>query len=678
MNFSRILSIGLAIVLAAAVFPSRSRIRAADDLIAADEPASTIKKGEIVVEIRPGASIESVNERNRTSTIVQIYGTNFYRLQIPPNKKEKKWRKRLAADPDVLSASLNPLMANPSLFARATASFPDGFATPGFTSAAFGAQHDLFDLLQLEEVGLRSRGAGTVVAIIDTGIDRNHPALAGHMWRNTQEQPDGIDNDGDGLIDDIDGWNFVAGNNDTNEKPGDPITTVAGHGTFIAGLVSMLAPECKLMPVRAFPEDGVSDAFTVASAIKFAADHGADVINLSLGSSVQSELLENAVIDARSRGITLVAAVGNDNTESDPQFPSSMVEVMAVAAIQLSGQKASFSNFGKHVDVSAPGVQLISTFPGSRDGEYARWSGTSFAAPLAAAEAALVASVVPRQPDVRRIVEETAAPLDQVNPGFAGKLGKGRIDPLRALQSLNDSPTREPIDVRSQIVLSRGPAGGSSFGGASVNVRGDRQEFVVEAHMLGVRSTYRLLVDGKELSSAVSASLGSARFVFGTEPGDLPLPPSINPVTRVGQIELRDSLNRVVLQGSFAAGTSDPSGGFVESEALLSSSLPGSSAAGNASIRIEALADGTRREQLGVSAEGLVSGDVYRLIVDGLDAGSTMVRSGFLRLLLTSDGVNGQLLPPVLRPVTNIRHVELRDSRGNVSLQGDFTGVHSR
>jgi subtilisin family serine protease len=351
---------------------------------------------------------------------------------------------------------------------------------------------------------------------------------------------------------------------------------------------------------------------------------------------------------------------------------------MGVAAIQLSGQKASFSNFGKHVDVSAPGVQLISTFPGSRDGEYARWSGTSFAAPLAAAEAALLASVVPRQPDVRRIVEETAKPIDQINPGFAGKLGKGRIDPLRALQSLNNSPARQPIDVHSQILLSRGPAGGSSFGKASVNVRADRQEFVVEAHMLDVRSTYRLLVDGKELSSAVSASLGSVRFVFGTEPGDSPLPPSINPVTRVGQVELRDSLNRVVLQGSFAAGTSDPNDGFVESEALLSSPLPGSSGGGSASIRIEALMDGTRREQLGVSAEGLVSGDVYRLIVDGIDAGSTMVRSGFLRLLFTSDGVGGQLLPPNLRPVTNIRHVELRDSRGNVSLQGDFTNVQSR
>lgn len=678
MNLSRILSVGLAIVMATAVLPSQLRIRAADDLAAAEEPASTIKKGEIVVEIRSGASIDSVNERNRTSTIVQIYGTNLYRLQIPINKKEKKWRKRLAADPDVLSASLNTLVENPSLFARATASFPDGFATPGLTSAAFDAQQDLFNLLQLEDVGLRSRGAGTVVAIIDTGIDRNHPALAGHMWRNSQEQPDGIDNDGDGLVDDIDGWNFVAGNNDTNEKSGDPITTVAGHGTFIAGLVAMLAPECRLMPVRAFPEDGVSDAFTVASAIKFAADHGADVINLSLGSSVQSELLENAITDARSRGITLVAAVGNDDSESDPQFPSSMVEVMAVAAIQLSGQKASFSNFGKHVDVSAPGVQLISTFPGSRDGEYARWSGTSFAAPLAAAEAALLASVVPRQPDVRRIVEETAAPIDQLNPGLAGKLGKGRIDPLRALQSLNDSPAREPIDVRSQIALSRGPAGGSAFGRASVNVRGDRQEFVVEAHMLGVRSTYRLLVDGKELSSAASASLGSVKFAFGTESGDSPLPPSINPVTRIGQVELRDSLNRIVLQGSFEDGASEPSNGFVESEALLSSPVPGSSAGGSASIRVEALMDGTRREQLSVSAEGLVSGDVYRLIVDGFDAGSMIVRSGFLRVLLTSDGVGGQLLPPNLRPVTRIKHVELRDPRGSVSLQGDFTNVQSR
>lgn len=666
MILNRCLPALLAITLAASALSyQRAGVLAA-------ETNDEIRKGEIVVELQPGATIDLVNERNRTSTILQIYGTNFYRLRIPANKKEKKWRKRLAADPDVLSASLNPVVANPSLFARATASFPDGFATTGLDIADFVAQQRFFDLLKLEDVKLRSGGAGTVVAVIDTGIDRAHSALASHMWTNSREQEDGIDNDGDGLIDDVNGWNFVDSNNDTEERPGNPQTTVAGHGTFIAGLVALLAPDCRIMSVRAFPADGVSDAFTVAAAVKYAADHGANVINLSLGSSEPSELLQNAIVDARARDITIVAAVGNNNDDAAPQFPSSLTEVMAVAAIELSGEKASFSNFGSHVDVCAPGVRLVSTFPGHREGDYARWSGTSFAAPLAAAEAALVRSADPRQPDVKKVIEETAVSIDEFNSGLAGKLGKGRIDPLRALQSLNsNTSTRSPSDSHSEIDLTRGVAG-AAFGKASITVTGARQEFTVEAHVLSVRTTYKLIVDGNALGSDLAASLGSLSFAFIGEPGGAALPPGISPVTRIRHVELRDSLDRVVLEGSFNADNSNPVAGFFERETrLVSTGLLGQ-AAGSASVRIEALPAGGRREQLRLSAEGLVSESRYRLIVDGTSVGDTIVRSGFLRVTLTSDGLIGQLLPPSLRPVTSIRHLEVQDASGRAVLRGDF------
>lgn len=659
----------VALVLATATFSFQTRE------VAADGP-DEIRKGEIVVELQPGASIDAVNERNRTSTILQIYGTNFFRLRIPANKREKKWRKRLAADPDVLSSSFNPLIANPSLFARATASFPEGFATPGLSIADFNSQQGLFDFLKLDDVGLRSRGADIVVAIIDTGIDRGHPALASHMWINPRETADNIDNDGDGLIDDVNGWNFVDGNNDITEKPGDPLTTVAGHGTFIAGLVAMLAPDCQIMPVRAFPADGVSDAFTVAAAVKYAADHGAQIINLSLGSSEPSDLLQDAILDARARGITLVAAVGNDNSESIPQFPSSLAEVMAVAAIDLAGHKAPFSNFGAHVDVSAPGVRLVSTFPGVREGEYARWSGTSFAAPLAAAEAALVAAADPRQPDVKKVIEDTADGINEVNPGLAGKLGKGRIDPLRALQSLNASvSTRPASDVHAQIDLAGESAGSAAFGKAVVNITAQRQEFIVEGHNLSVRTKYKLRVDGNLVASDVAANLGSIKFGFIGEPGGAALPPGIDPVSKIRLVELRDALDRIVLQGRFSGDVGSPTGGFVEREARLLSTGLLPQAAGSASARIDALPDGTRREQFSLSAEGLVSESSYRLIVDGINVGGTIVRSGFLRVILTSDGSIGQLLPPTLRPVINLRHVEIQDAGGRAVLRGDFVPV---
>lgn len=667
MRLNRFLPTLLAVTLATSAFFYNSRG------VGAAEAADEIRKGEIVVELQPGASIDPVNQRHRTSTILQIYGTNFYRLRIPAKKKEKKWLKRLAADPDVLSASFNPVVANPSLFARATASFPEGFAAPGLTVAAFEAQLRLFDLLKLDDVKLRSRGAGTVVAVIDTGVDRTHPALTSHMWRNTREQADGIDNDGDGLTDDINGWNFVDSNNDTLEKPGNPQTTVAGHGTFIAGLVAFVAPECQIMPVRAFPADGVSDAFTVAAAVKYAADHGANVINLSLGSSEPSELLRNAIVDARARGITIVAAAGNDNDDSAPQFPSTLPEVLAVAAIELTGHKASFSNFGSHVDVCAPGVRLVSTFPGEAEGAYARWSGTSFAAPLAAAEAALVRSADPRQPDIKRVIEETAVSIDDFNEGLAGKLGKGRIDPLKALQSLNSNTSaRSPSDFHSEIDLKRGGVGGAAFGKASITQAGTREEFAVEAHGLSARTTYRLMVDGTSLGSHLAASLGGLTLVFVGEPERAPLPPGISPVARIRHVELRDALDRVVLDGSFNADNSNPVAGFFERETRLVSTGLLLQTAGSASIRIEALPAGGRRELLRLSAEGLVSESSYHLVVDGTNIGGTIVRSGFLHVSLTSDGSSGQLLPAFLRPVTSIRHVEVQDASGRAVLQGNF------
>ena len=661
--FPVILLAGLLAALAMLPLPAITRADGPDD----------IRKGEVVVELQPGASIDAVNARYQTSTITQIYGTNFYRLGVPKSKKENKWRKRLAKDADVLSASLNPLVTSPSLFARATASFPEGFAAPGLSIAEFQSQLRLFDFLNLEDVGLRSRGAGTVVAIIDTGVDRAHPALATHLWRNRLEEPDGVDNDGDGLVDDVAGWNFADNNNDTNERAGDPDTTVAGHGTFIAGIVAMLAPECRIMPLRAFPPSGVSDAFTVAAAVKYAADHGADVINLSLGAPESSPLLQEAILDARRRGITLVAAVGNDGSDINPQFPSTLTEVIAVAAIDLSGHKASFSNFGAHVDVCAPGVRLVSAFPGIPEGEYARWSGTSFAAPLAAAEAALVIAADPAQTDVRKIVEDTAASIDDLNPGLAGKLGSGSIDPLAALKSLNASIlVRTPADDHSQIELTRGPAGGSAIGRASVTIKGTRQEFSVQAQGLSARTSYRLTVDGVVVTSDTAASLGTLSFLFGSDSGQPPLPPAINPVSKIHHIELRDALGRVVLQGDFSADKAAPVGGFLQRELHLASTGALPLASGNSAIRIEALADGTRREQLSVSAEGLGSGVSYRLFVNGANIGSVIARSGFARVILTSDGSSGQLLQPSLRPVTNIRHIELVDERGLIVLEGSF------
>jgi subtilisin family serine protease len=170
-----------------------------------------------------------------------------------------------------------------------------------------------------------------------------------------------VDNDNDGLVDDVFGWNFLDSTKDTMELRGTSQTSIAGHGTFIAGLIALIAPSAKIMPVRAFSPDGVSDAFSVAQGIKYAVDHGAQVINLSFGSTEDSPVLHDAITYAHQRGVLLVAAVGNEGKANDsaPQFPANWnAEVMSIAALDDSNHKTSFSNFGSNVAVSAPGLNL--------------------------------------------------------------------------------------------------------------------------------------------------------------------------------------------------------------------------------------------------------------------------------------------------------------------------------
>ena len=222
-----------------------------------DEAVENLRSGEIIVEIKPGASIQEVNQRNSTQTVERIEGTNFYRLLIPAGKSESKWLKRLSNDRDILSASFNPIIISPtSVFGRATVGFPGGRPSPGINRSAYFYQHPLIDLMSLKDAQLRSRGARVVVAVIDTGVDRTHTVLASRLWRDSRQggevESDGIDNDFDGLVDDHAGWDFIDNDNDPSETAADPETSVAGHGTFIAGLIALVAPDCRIMPVRAF------------------------------------------------------------------------------------------------------------------------------------------------------------------------------------------------------------------------------------------------------------------------------------------------------------------------------------------------------------------------------------------------------------------------------------------
>lgn len=265
-----------------------------------------------------------------------------------------------------------------------------------------GVWKDCFDPAKKE-----APGKGTVVAVIDTGVDYTHKDLADNIWVNEGEIPgNGIDDDGNGYVDDVHGVDFVEGDSDPMDEH--------GHGTHVAGIIAMtpgngggvgVAYGAKIMCVRAGQANGSFASSDIAKAIKYAADNGADVINMSFGGTGGSYLVESALQDAFPSCV-LVAAAGNDglpttdainagyfNTEDI--YPAGYKYVLGVMATDNNKSLASFSNWdyleGQNCEyeMAAPGVNIYSTLPGNR---YACWSGTSMATPNVAAAAAILRS----------------------------------------------------------------------------------------------------------------------------------------------------------------------------------------------------------------------------------------------------------------------------------------------
>ena len=258
----------------------------------------------------------------------------------------------------------------------------------------------------LERNGI-TPGQGVVVAVIDTGIDYTHPDLAANIWKNWQESGgiEGVDDDGNGYIDDIYGWNFVSENNNVKDDH--------GHGTHVAGIIAMadnsiggvgIAYGSKVMAIKAGQASGTFSSSAIARAVLYAKANGADIINMSFGGYSQSTIVENALKSAYSDCL-LVAAAGNDGmpTVETPllvpkadMYPAGYSYVLGVMATDDSGAVlTSFSNWdgvpgrGCEYELAAPGAAIYSTLPGGR---YARWSGTSMAAPVVSAAAALMMS----------------------------------------------------------------------------------------------------------------------------------------------------------------------------------------------------------------------------------------------------------------------------------------------
>ncbi|SDC11185.1 S8 family peptidase [Shouchella lonarensis] len=226
--------------------------------------------------------------------------------------------------------------------------------------------------IESEEGWAFSNGKNTTIAIIDTGVDPRHPDLRGKL---------------------VDGYNAIHDNSDFHDEN--------GHGTHVAGIAAAMTNnvegiagvswESKIMPIKALDADGEGSSYSVARAIYWAVDHGADIINLSLGDYEQANILYEAIQYAYANDIVLISASGNDNDDA-LMYPAAYPEVITVAAVDENRNRAFFSNYGTHVDVAAPGEHIASTY---LDQQYVVLSGTSMAAPHVAGLAALVRSAQP-------------------------------------------------------------------------------------------------------------------------------------------------------------------------------------------------------------------------------------------------------------------------------------------
>ena len=301
-----------------------------------------------------------------------------------------------------------------------------------------------------------------IVALLDSGVKLDHPDLAGRIWVNTKETRNGRDDDGNGMIDDINGWNFAYENNDVIDD--------AGHGTNIAGTVGAvtnnafgyagLDQRCKLMICKDLDDENLGQYSWWSSALYYAANNGAKVINMSEGGFDYSKTLDNAINFAYDAGCVIVASMMNKNN-NDKYYPGGFKNVIAVGATDTDdGRCREFtwgggSNWGKHICVVAPGNRIYGLDYKDNDNFDVYWSGTSQATAYVTGTASLLLSQDPNRSNktIREIISKTAK--DQVGdpredtPGWDEYYGWGRVD-LYAALNYGNNPTENKQDEKGQ------------------------------------------------------------------------------------------------------------------------------------------------------------------------------------------------------------------------------------
>lgn len=401
--------------------------------------STNYRKGEIFVRFNSSnANLKEISKKANLqvgATVVEEFSEvkGLQLVKIPENISLQDALAKYLANPYVLYAEPNYLYQEETI--------PN--------DKYYGDQWGLSQINASMAWNITTGSGKVIIAIIDSGIDLNNPDLKAHIWINPGEIPgNGIDDDHDGYIDDVYGWNFVDNNNN--------VTDDDGHGTHVAGIITAIGNNtigvtgvmwnATIIPIKFLDRNGEGYIDDAVSAVRYATKKGANIINCSWGGSEYSKALKD-VIDASSA--LVVCAAGNEDGANDdvsPVYPASFTSpnIISVAATDQNDALASFSDYGVNsVDVAAPGTGILSTLPGSK---YGYMSGTSMATPYVSGLAGLIKSI---RPDLTalQIKYTILNNVDRID-SLAGKiLTGGRIDAYKALTNIITDSTAPTVSA---------------------------------------------------------------------------------------------------------------------------------------------------------------------------------------------------------------------------------------
>jgi subtilisin family serine protease len=363
--------------------------------------------GELIVQPAPGKSINDVNVKFKTSTQIQFVDTTqaLVRSNAVKTTLAQMQADAMSSSPTVSWAEENVRADDPRAQDDSGADPfcpPPPSDVPTQTSAQddsgadqrctriipvtgalrYGTQYAL-DKTDLDRAHFVNKGRGQVIAVLDTQVDALHPAFLLRVRGGLDLVPNSL---------------LTALPTQGRAR---------GHGTFVAGVALLAAPEANILPVRVLNDDGRGSTAQVAAGIRWAVKHGATIINLSLHTPTDTRTMREAVSFAQNKGVVLVAAYGNEGKNLPTAYPADYPGVISVMATDQQDRRATFSNYGRQGLIAAPGVNVISSYPTAM---WAIGSGTSYATPLVAGEAALVRALKPgaNPAQVQEIIQSTA------------------------------------------------------------------------------------------------------------------------------------------------------------------------------------------------------------------------------------------------------------------------------